>query len=431
MEKAGISSGLFHSQTHYFFVMYVFFYSVGVCFYRFAVGFAALFNEKAALWVKGRRQVWKRMETVERGTGPLIWFHVASLGEFEQGRPVMEGLKEQSPGTKILLTFFSPSGYEIRKEYKGADFIFYLPTDSPGHARRLIKIFKPDAAVFVKYEYWYHYLHRLFNESIPVYLISALFRKEQPFFKWWGGLYRRMLGYFTELYVQDDESVQLLQSIGITRVRRVGDTRFDRVKQIADEARRIEKVELFSGDVPTVVCGSTWPVDEEFILEYINNQPAGLKWIIVPHEIGEAHIRDILSRCKRRVVRYSEDTQDTAMGEVMVVDRIGLLSSIYRYGAIAYVGGGFGVGIHNTLEAAVYGIPVIFGPHYHKFKEAVDLLECGSAFTIKTPSDFHALMDSLRENPVIVRQAGEGASAYVTSRLGATGEIVSQLLTHF
>ena len=349
-------------------------------------------------------------------------------GEFEQGRPVIEKLKEIEPHTKILLTFFSPSGYEIRKNYQGADYIYYLPIDTPSNARRFVETWKPDAAVFVKYEYWYNYLNELHKQQVPTYLISAIFRPEQPFFKKWGNLHRRMLGFFTRLFVQDEESVKLLSTIGITHVQQTGDTRFDRVKQIADAAKRIEKVEAFCNDRRAVVCGSTWPGDEDIILDYINAQEGNYKWIIVPHEIGEGHIKDILGKCRKSVARYTDETADVTKCQVLVVDTIGVLSSIYRYGSISYVGGGFGKGIHNTLEAAIYGIPVLFGPKYHKFKEAVDLIACGGAFSISDKEQFTSLMDSLINSPAIAEAAGQSALKFVNQQLGATDAIIRQLV---
>lgn len=409
--------------------MFVFFYSLGLYFYRVAIQIASLFNEKAALWVKGRKGIWKKIEALDRGTGKLVWFHAASLGEFEQGRPVIEELKKREPQTRILLTFFSPSGYEIRKNYPGADFIFYLPLDTNRNARRFVELFKPDAVVFIKYEFWYHYLNRLNRQHIPVYLISAIFRSGQPFFKPWGKLYRKMLGFFSLLFVQDEESVRLLHDISIDSVIQNGDTRFDRVAQVAAESREIEQLNLFMQDLPGVVCGSSWPGDENIILQYINRHSNEWKWVIVPHEIGEAHLREIEMKCEKPAVRYSKLQSGKEISEqVLIVDTIGLLSSIYRYGKIAYIGGGFGHGIHNTLEAAVYGMPVIFGPNYTKFKEAVELVARGGAFVIHSIDEFEALMDSLTENRTIVQTAGQQAADYVSARLGATTRIVDRLV---
>lgn len=403
------------------------FYNAGIRGYQLAVRLAAPFNEKAALWVKGRKHIRKQIAQIQRKGERLVWFHAASLGEFEQGRPVMEALKAAEPSTRILLTFFSPSGYEIRKNYTGADYILYLPSDTPGNARFFVEQLKPDAAVFIKYEFWYNYLHELYKKHIPVYLISAIFRPGQPFFKSWGTLHRRMLGFFNRLFVQDEESVQLLDSIGIRNAQRTGDTRFDRVKQIAGAAKEIEKVKLFCNGQPAVVCGSTWPPDEDILLDYINNDNSAYKWIITPHEIGESHIKAILEKCKKKVVRYTDENASLADYEVLIVDYIGLLSSIYRYGQISYIGGGFGVGIHNTLEAAVYGIPVIFGPKYQKFKEAVSLIREGGAFSISNGEQLREVLDSLIQTPAIAETAGQKAKNYVDSQLGATEVIVKEL----
>lgn len=404
-----------------------FLYNIGIQAYGLAIWLTAPFNEKAALLCKGRKETRKKLLEIQRGNERLIWVHAASLGEFEQGRPVIEKLKQTEPDTKILLTFFSPSGYEIRKNYNGADYILYLPADTPANARRLIGTFRPDAAIFVKYEFWYHYLHELYKQHIPVYLISAIFRPEQPFFKSWGNLHRRMLGFFKCLYVQDEQSVNLLSTIGIKNVRLTGDTRFDRVKQIAETAKDIEKVHIFCNQQPAVICGSTWPPDEEMLMEYINHYSGNYKWVIVPHETGESHIRAILEKCRKKVVRYSQAEANAADYDVLVVDCIGLLSSIYRYGQMAYIGGGFGVGIHNTLEAAVYGIPVIFGPKHQKFQEAVSLIREGGAFSISNGAELTEILNTLIQTPAIARTAGQKALEYVDSQLGATEVICEEL----
>ncbi len=405
-----------------------FFYNLGIRAYTLAIRLASPFNEKAALWIKGRKNIQKKISTVNKGSHRLVWFHAASLGEFEQGRPVMEALKKEQPDTRILLTFFSPSGYEIRKNYAGADYIYYLPADTPRNARHFIESVQPDAAVFVKYEYWYNYLNQLNKRHIPTYLISAIFRKEQPFFKTWGGLHRKMLHFFTRMFIQDEESARLLSSIGIQAFEQTGDTRFDRVKQIADTAQDIDKVTHFLNGAPAVVCGSTWPPDEELLLDYINRDNTNFKWIIAPHEIGENHIRTILGKCQKKVIRYTQDEAGETDAKVLIIDCIGLLSSIYRYGKIAYIGGGFGVGIHNTLEAAVYGIPVIFGPRYQKFNEAVTLIQQGGAFSIHNKTELDELLDSLLQDQAITETAGRQALAYVNSQLGATAIIMKYLV---
>ncbi len=405
-----------------------FLYNIGIRTYTLAIRLASPFNEKAALWIKGRKNIQKKISTVNKGSHRLVWFHAASLGEFEQGRPVMEALKKEQPDTRILLTFFSPSGYEIRKNYAGADYIYYLPADTPRNARHFIESVQPDAAVFVKYEYWYNYLNQLNKRHIPTYLISAIFRKEQPFFKTWGGLHRKMLHFFTRMFIQDEESARLLSSIGIQAFEQTGDTRFDRVKQIADTAQDIDKVTHFLNGAPAVVCGSTWPPDEELLLDYINRDNTNFKWIIAPHEIGENHIRTILGKCQKKVIRYTQDEAGETDAKVLIIDCIGLLSSIYRYGKIAYIGGGFGVGIHNTLEAAVYGIPVIFGPRYQKFNEAVRLIQQGGAFNIHNKTELDELLDSLLQDQAITETAGRQALAYVNSQLGATAIIMKYLV---
>lgn len=405
-----------------------FFYNIGIRAYNIGIRIAAPFHEKAALLVKGRKEVRNHLLQYKRGNGRLVWFHAASLGEFEQGRPVMEKLKALEPATQILLTFFSPSGYEIRKNYQGADYILYLPADTRSNALRFIRHFQPDAAVFIKYEFWYHYLHQLHQHHIPVYLISAIFRPGQPFFRSWGGLYRKMLGFFDKLFVQDEPSLQLLESIGIRNVCLTGDTRFDRVKQIADSAREIEKVTLFCNGQPAVVCGSTWPPDENILFDYINQYSGNYKWIIAPHETGESHIRNILAKCRKKAVRYTLAEGDISAYDVLIIDCIGLLSSIYRYGKIAYIGGGFGVGIHNTLEAAVYGIPVIFGPKYQKFNEAVSLIRQGGAFSICNGEQLKEVLGSMLTHPAMAKAAGQKALDYVQSQLGAT-EIISRELS--
>lgn len=402
-------------------------YNIGIHAYSLAIRLAAPFNEKAALLSKGRKEVKNKIKDFQRGKERLVWFHAASLGEFEQGRPVMEQLRQMEPDTKILLTFFSPSGYEIRKNYTGADYILYLPADTQGNAVRFIEQFRPDAAVFIKYEFWYNYLHELHKRHIPTYLISAIFRPEQPFFKGWGALHRKMLGFFECLYVQDEQSVNLLETIGIKNSRLTGDTRFDRVKQIADAAKDIEKVRLFCNGHPVVVCGSTWPPDEDILMDYINQYSGNFKWILAPHEIGEGHIKSILEKCHKKVVRYTQAEGDLSGYDVLIVDCIGLLSAVYRYGNIAYIGGGFGVGIHNTLEAAVYGIPVIFGPKYRKFNEAVSLISEGGGFSIQSGAELTELLNSLIHSPAIAETAGRKALEYVTSQLGATEIIVASL----
>lgn len=407
---------------------------MGIALYGAAIRVASPFNNKAKLILNGRGATMKLLNgkadnvRVNTGNERWVWFHAASLGEFEQGRPVIEELKKREPETKVVLTFFSPSGYEIRKNYTGADAILYLPADSRANARKFLDAYKPSAAVIVKYEYWYNFLTELKRRDIPTYLISAIFLPAQPFFKWWGGMYREMLGCFTKLFVQDEDSLELLNKIGVKHAVVTGDTRFDRVEQIAKEAKSIPQVEKFLNGADSVVCGSTWGPDEENLFAYINNYEGDFKWIIAPHEIGEGHISKILSLCKKPVARISAMPDNVAECRVLIVDCIGMLSAIYRYGSVSYIGGGFGVGIHNTLEAAVYGVPVIFGPNHKKFREALGLIAEGGAFTYSQPSELSELFNTLLVNQGITKAAGMSARKYVESQLGATPMIVKELV---
>ena len=408
--------------------MELFLYNTVLLLYSLAIRLVSPFHKKARLITKGRKESLERIKKFQRFQNRLVWFHAASLGEFEQGRPVIEALKEKEPDTVIVLTFFSPSGYEIRKNYKGADHVFYLPQDTKRNAELFVKKIAPDAAVFIKYEFWYHYLYELHKNEIDTFLISATFNKNQPFFKSWGKIYKRMLKFFTVIFVQDNESVSLLNSIGINKNKYAGDTRFDRVKQIAENARKLEKIEKFRTDGrPIIVCGSTWPADESILLRYINQNSYDYKWIIVPHEIDESHIRNIIRNCQKSIVRYSDEKADFASAEVLIIDCIGILSSVYGYGKIAYIGGGFGTGIHNTLEAAIYGIPVIFGPKYEKFREAVELIENQGAFSISNEQDFREIIDELNATDERTEEYGIRAYAYTNTQFGATEIIMKRL----
>lgn len=361
-----------------------------------------------------------------------IWFHAASLGEFEQGRPMMEKIKAEHPEYKILLTFFSPSGYEVRKNYSGADVICYLPFDTPYRVKRFLNLARPSMAVFIKYEFWGNYLKELNRRQIPVYIISAIFRPDQLFFQWYGKSYRKMLRYFTHLFVQDERSQQLLETFGIKQVSVTGDTRFDRVLDIHKQAREIGIVEKFvshhSAKQPfTLVAGSSWPQDEEILLPYFHAHPE-MKLIIAPHEIHREHLLSIESMLKRPSVRLSEAHEDDlSTKDCLIIDSFGLLSSIYRYGQVAYIGGGFGAGIHNTLEAAVYGIPVLFGPKYHKFKEAKELIRVGGGFSVADSGAFLRQMDRLLTCREALEAAGKAAGDFVHQNAGATKMILNKL----
>jgi len=375
---------------------------------------------------KGQHQAFALLkEKIEPDTR-YVWFHAASLGEFEQGRPVIEQLKREKPETKILLTFFSPSGYEIRKNYAGADIVSYLPLDVPGNAWYFVNLVKPSKAIFIKYEFWPNYLLALQAENIPVVSISAIFRPEQVFFKDYGKWYKKLLLTFQHIFVQDKFSKELLQAHGINNVTVAGDTRFDRVYDLYQQAKQLPLIEEFvKGAEKVIVAGSTWPKDEELLVQYLRLHP-DLKLIMAPHEVHNSHIAEISKLLDGKFVRYSDATAENVKStNCLVVDIIGILSSIYRYANVTYIGGGFGVGIHNTLEAAVYGLPVVFGTNYQKFREARELIAIGGAFSISNYVTLEAQFDLLLKD----NNAGKIAGEYVKSNTGAT-EMILKVLTH-
>lgn len=387
-------------------------------------------NNKATLFLSGRENVFALLEQKRLPGEHYVWFHAASLGEFEQGRPIMESLKNSHPEYKILLTFFSPSGYEVRKDYQGADIICYLPMDMSWNVKRFLDIVQPDCAIFIKYEFWMNYLLELKKRQIKTYIVSAIFRESQLFFRSYGGFYRRLLKSFTHLFVQNDESVRLLHSIGLDNVTKVGDTRFDRVADIAAKSKDLPIVQAFKSDAKVLIAGSSWPNDENILLPYFN-QNFPLKLIIAPHEIDEEHLQSIISQLKRPYIRYSQATiENVKEADCLIIDCFGLLSSIYRYGEIAYIGGGFGVGIHNILEAAVYGIPVIFGPNFRKFQEAVDLQQKGGAFVIENYESFSQIMSEfLEENSSLYSSACKVSNDYSQANKGATSKVVNAIFS--
>ena len=353
-----------------------------------------------------------------------VWFHAASLGEFEQGRPLMEQLKREHPEYKILLTFFSPSGYEVRKNYEGADIITYLPLDTIMNARRFLRTIRPVMAFFIKYEFWYNYLHILKYRKVPVYSVSSIFRPEQVFFKWYGRSYGRVLHCFTHFFVQNEISRQLLAKIGINEVTVVGDTRLDRVLQIKEAAKQLPVVEAFTDGHRTFVAGSSWQPDEDIFIPWFNAHK-DWKLIIAPHVIGEDHLQQILSKIEGKAVRYTQaSAEEVRDAQVLIIDCFGLLSSIYHYGEVAYVGGGFGVGIHNLPEAAVWGVPVIFGPNNQRFQEAQQLKACGGGLEINGAADFQRIMDRFDANPQQVEADGKKAGDYVKGKAGATDKVL-------
>jgi 3-deoxy-D-manno-octulosonic-acid transferase len=416
-------------------------YNLIIYLYLLGVAVYSLFNEKVRKMWRGEREAFRILKEKVDPEAKYIWFHAASLGEFEQGRPLMEHLRKEHPEYKILLTFFSPSGYEVRKNYEGADIITYLPLDTITNAQRFLRTIRPVMAFFIKYEFWYNYLHILKHRNVPVYSVSSIFREEQVFFKWYGRQYSRVLNCFSHFFVQNEISKELLAKLGIKDVTVVGDTRFDRVLQIKEAAKQLPIVEKFvsgkglSDEKPKVfVAGSSWPPDEEIFINYFNAH-RNWKLIIAPHVIGEDHLKQIENLLEgRKVVRYSDyseksDFAKVSDAEVLIIDCFGLLSSIYHYGDVAYVGGGFGVGIHNLLEAAVWDVPVFFGPNNQKFQEAQRLKKCGG-FEISNYEDFAQLMDRFSSDPQYLKEQGLLAGGFVNKESGATAMVLSAVASY-
>lgn len=416
-------------------------YNIVIYFVLWGIAIASLFNEKVRKMWRGEREAFKILKQKVDPNAKYIWFHAASLGEFEQGRPLMERIRKDYPQYKILLTFYSPSGYEVRKNYEGADIICYMPVDTRLNAIRFLRLVRPVMAFFIKYEFWSNFLHILKYRNIPTYSVSSIFREDQVFFKWYGRSYAGVLKCFTRFFVQNEESKRLLEGIGITAVDVVGDTRFDRVLQIKEAAKQLPICEAFrtgvassqSADVPhhdfkVFVAGSSWPPDENIFIPFFNEHK-DWRLLIAPHVIAEEHLKLILSLIKgKKVVRYTQTTpEEAADADVLIIDCFGLLSSMYNYGDVAYIGGGFGVGIHNTLEAAVWNMPVIFGPNNKKFQEAQGLLKSGGGFEINTYEDFSGLMGSLMNDEVFLNQAGDKAGAFVAHLAGATDKVLASV----
>ena len=416
-------------------------YNIVIYFVLWGIAIASLFNEKVRKMWRGEREAFKILKQKVDPNAKYIWFHAASLGEFEQGRPLMERIRKDYPQYKILLTFYSPSGYEVRKNYEGADIICYMPVDTRLNAIRFLRLVRPVMAFFIKYEFWSNFLHILKHRNIPTYSVSSIFREDQVFFKWYGRNYAGVLKCFTRFFVQNEESKRLLEGIGITAVDVVGDTRFDRVLQIKEAAKHLPICEAFrigvassqSADVPhhdfkVFVAGSSWPPDENIFIPFFNEHK-DWRLLIAPHVIAEEHLKLILSLIKgKKVVRYTQTTpEEAADADVLIIDCFGLLSSMYNYGDVAYIGGGFGVGIHNTLEAAVWNMPVIFGPNNKKFQEAQGLLKSGGGFEINTYDDFSSLMGSLMNDETFLKQAGDKAGAFVAHLAGATDKVLASV----
>lgn len=436
-------------------------YSLAIYIYMFCVNLVAIFNKKARLLMVGHSKTYSILRAGIRATDKVIWFHAASLGEFEQGRPLMEKIRHNFPEYKILLTFFSPSGYEVRKDYKGADVICYLPFDTKLNARKFMRIAHPQMAFFIKYEFWQNYLTALHKRHIPVYSVASIFRPGQVFFRWYGRKYRNVLRCFTHLFVQNQESVDLLRPLGITNLTIVGDTRMDRVLQIKNESKPLPLCEAFArartqaaSDAITdtdegahvtdtvstasgnandnsyiLVCGSTWAPDEDIIIAYFNSHP-NQRLILAPHVVSESHLQEIECKLARPAVRYSQATpQSVAQADCLIIDCYGLLSSIYRYARFAYVGGGFGAGIHNVPEAAVYGIPVIIGPNNNRFREARALIRDGGCFEITGHADYDAVVDRLASDAGFLHHASGVCDTFIRRNAGAVDKIYNSIFS--
>ena len=407
-------------------------YNIIIYIYQLGVIIASLFNEKVRKMWRGEREAIRILKEKVDPKAKYVWFHAASLGEFEQGRPLMEQMRRDHPEYKILLTFFSPSGYEVRKNYEGADIICYLPLDTITNARRFLRTIRPVTAFFIKYEFWYNYLHILSHRGVPVYSVSSIFRPDQIFFRWYGRQYGHVLKCFTHFYVQNEVSRELLSTLDITNVTVVGDTRFDRVLQIKAAAKQLPIVETFCDKKKVFIAGSSWQPDEEIFIPFFNEHK-DWKLVIAPHVIGEDHLQQIEKLLTgRKVVRYTQvnetDLSPLQDADVLIINCFGLLSSIYRYADVTYVGGGFGVGIHNTLEAAVWDVPVIFGPNNQRFQEAQGLKACGGGLEITCAEDFQRIMQRFICEPDTIKEAGRQSGQFVEQMTGATSKILSDVI---
>ena len=402
-------------------------YQVAIYLYLCGVAVASIFSKKVKKMWKGERQTLDILKSKVNPNHQYIWFHAASLGEFEQGRPLIERIRADYPEYKILLTFFSPSGYEVRKNYEHADIVCYLPIDTIRNARRFLRTVRPCMAFFIKYEFWYNYLHILKHRNVPVYSVSSIFRENQIFFRWYGKSYAGVLRCFTHFFVQNEKSKHLLHTLGIDTVDVVGDTRFDRVLQIKEKAQQLPIVEAFKADKKVFVAGSSWAPDEDIFIPFMN-ECKDWKMIIAPHVISEEHLKRIEEKCKGKTVRYTATTpEEAAQAQCLLIDCFGLLSSVYHYGEVAYVGGGFGVGIHNVLEAVVWKMPVLFGPNHQRFQEAQELIKAKGGFEITDSSSFAHMMQQFMTQQEYLRLSGEAAGSYVESKAGATHKILKQI----
>ncbi|HOU02103.1 MAG TPA: glycosyltransferase N-terminal domain-containing protein [Bacteroidales bacterium] len=403
-------------------------YNIGIYIYLILLRIVSPFNRKAKLWVSGRKGWYQGLKGKIDPAERYIWVHCASLGEFEQGRPVIEAIKKKDPGCRIILTFFSPSGYEIRKNYGQADIIYYLPADNRRNAERFISLVNPEKVIFVKYEFWYNYISVLDERAIPLYIISAIFRQDQYFFRWYGMFFRKLLHKIKGFYVQDQLSADVLRAEGLGNVIIAGDTRFDRVIELAENARNIDEIELFRGSEKLVVAGSTWEGDEKIIARFINRFPDRIKWVIAPHEIEKGNIERLEKLLEVRSLRFSRFRAEECDARVLIIDNIGMLSSVYRYAHVAVIGGGFGRGIHNLLEAACWGVPVLFGPNHKKFREALELKENGGGKSFTNYTEFEELLNELMYEQAVCKKASEAACNYVKENAGATHKIIAGII---
>ncbi len=409
-----------------------FFYNIGIIFYGFSIWVAALFDDKAKLWIAGRKGIWNKIKHgLKNETRPIVWIHCSSLGEFEQGRPIIEALHRDLKTYALVLSFFSPSGYDVRKNYLQADYIFYLPLDTPKNAKQFLKLVKPVLAIFVKYEFWLNYLKEIRRQNIPTILMSAKFRPGQLFFRWYGKFYQKAIFAFEHIFVQNEESKMLLQNIGYSGVSVAGDTRFDRVMEIAKKAKQFIQIKQFTTDKFSLIAGSTWEKDETILSDFFNrNNNENLRLILAPHEINSRHLKQVKLKFNEPILFFSKLMMEDTIIEnvrILVIDTIGILSSIYQYGTVAYIGGGFGKGIHNVLEAATFGLPTIFGPNYQKFSEAVDLIKLKGGFSIKTAIEFDKIVGNFLENKTFLEKASQISKKFIKSNCGAQKMIMDHI----
>jgi 3-deoxy-D-manno-octulosonic-acid transferase len=403
------------------------FYNLAIYIYTFIVHLVAPINPKASLLIRGRKGWQARLAEKVNINERNIWIHCSSLGEFEQGRPLIEAIKRQRPEFKIILTFFSPSGFEIRKNYSEADCVEYLPADSPVNARKFVELVSPELVIFVKYEFWNNYITEIYKRGTPIYLVSGIFRPGQHFFRWYGSFFRDILRKFELIFVQDQQSLDLLNGIGLENIVRAGDTRFDRVAMIADSTKEISQIKQFRGGEKLFLAGSSWKKDEEIITQYINRYPDKMKWVFAPHEIDKPNVDRLEKLFKVGVTRFSGYDPGAAEARVLIIDNIGMLSSAYKYAHIAAIGGGFGTGLHNILEPACWKIPVIFGPDYKKFREAVDLIALKGAISFNSFETFSDIVDRLISDEEFYQRASETAGRYITDNTGATARILNEI----